>query len=143
MTTIPPAAELPTNLEAAIGHIRAALLPGADAAARAMAFNVCHALARVFEAQPLGAAGPEPAAAPTPAAVVNPIDKVLARFLTLMGGHPATATPPTATAPAPALLDQVLERVAATFGRDLPSDPSIPYLNLGQSAAAMGLGRRR
>lgn len=134
-TTPPPAAELPESLETALRQIRAALLPGADEAMRAAAANVCHALARVFEAKPAGAASPSATPAATPPA---PIDQLLARILATFGGTPAAPS-----AAAPALLDQVLARVVESFGADLGPDPTVPYLNLGQAASVMGLGRAR
>ena len=108
-------AELPPPLEAVVGQIRAALVPGADAATKGAAAHACRVLLGVLEAQPgqpIQVAGPAPAAAPSsPAPVVpvvqGPIDLFLARFV-------------------------------EKFGADLPPpDSSVPYLNLGRAGAVL------
>jgi hypothetical protein len=107
-------AELPPQLEAVIGQIRAALVPGADVATKGAAAHACRVLLGVLEAQPgqpiqVGGAAPAAAtpAAPVVPVVQGPIDLFLARFV-------------------------------EKFGADLPPpDPSVPYLNLGRAGAVL------
>lgn len=116
-TTNPNPAELPPHLEAVIGQLRAALLPGADAATKGAAAHACRVLLGVLEAQPgqpLTAAAPSmptaaptsaPTMAPTAPPTMAPIDRFLAAFVTKYGGELA------------------------------PADPSVPFVTLGHASA--------
>ena len=111
MSTTPP--ELAPHLEAVINQLRAALLPGADAATKGAAAHACRVLLGVLEAQPgqpLTVAGPStPTAAPTPtptaAPTAAPIDRFLAAFVEKYGGELT------------------------------PADPSVPFVTLGHASA--------
>lgn len=95
-------AELPPHLEAVIGQLRAALLPGADAATKGAAAHACRVLLGVLDAQPgqplqvpTGAATTAAPAAPVPAAptMEAPIDRFLARLVEKFGDAPAAEDP--------------------------------------------------
>lgn len=110
-------AELPPHLEAVIGQLRAALLPGADAATKGAAAHACRVLLGVLDAQP-----GQPLQVPT--------------------GAPAAAAP-AAPAPAPAVpvmdapIDRFLARFVEKFGADVSAadDPSVPFVGLRHGAA--------
>ena len=115
MSTPTNPAELPPQLEAVIGQIRAALTPGADAATKGAAAHACRVLLGVFEAQP-----GQPLQVPIPPP---------------MATAAAAAVPPVApTMDAP--IDRFLARIVEKFGGDLPAaDPSVPFVNLGHVSA--------
>ena len=109
-------AELPPQLEAVIGQIRAALTPGADAATKGAAAHACRVLLGVFEAQP-----GQPLQVPTPPPMA-----------TGAVAPPAAPVAPTMDAP----IDRFLARIVERFGGDLPAaDPSVPFVNLGHVSA--------
>lgn len=116
MSTTNQPAELPPHLEAVIGQLRAALLPGADAATKGAAAHACRVLLGVLDAQP-----GQPLQVPTGAAA------------------PAATT----AAPAPAVpmmeapIDRFLARFVERFGGDVPAadDPSVPFVGLRHGAA--------
>ncbi len=118
MSTPTNPAELPPQLEAVIGQIRAALTPGADAATKGAAAHACRVLLGVFEAQPgqpLQVPIPPPMATAAAAAV-----------------PPVPPVAPTMDAP----IDRFLARIVEKFGGDLPAaDPSVPFVNLGHVSA--------
>ena len=110
-------AELPPQLEAVIGQIRAALTPGADAATKGAAAHACRVLLGVFEAQP-----GQPLQVPTPPPMATAAGAV----------PPAAPVAPTMDAP----IDRFLARIVERFGGDLPAaDPSVPFVNLGHVSA--------
>lgn len=115
MSTTTNPAELPPHLEAVISQLRAALLPGADAATKGAAAHACRVLLGVLEAQPgqplTGAAPSMPTAAPT-----------------------STPTAPAPIAVAP--IDRFLAAFVTKFGGELPAaDPSVPFVTLGHASA--------
>lgn len=118
-TTNQPADALPSQLEAAIGQLRAALQPGADAATKGAAAHVCRVLLGVLDAQPgQPLQVPTASAAPASASAAAPPPA-------------APAIPSTPDAP----IDRFLAAVVAKFGGDLTPDPSVPFVSLRQGAA--------
>ncbi len=112
-------AELPPQLEAVIGQIRAALTPGADAATKGAAAHACRVLLGVFEAQP-----GQPLQVPIPPPMAT----------AAAAGGTAAAAPVAPTMDAP--IDRFLARIVEKFGGDLPAaDPSVPFVNLGHVSA--------
>ena len=126
-TTNQPA-ELPPQLEAVIGQIRAALVPGADAATKGAAAHACRVLLGVLDAQP-----GQPLQVPTAATAAAPAPTTAA----------APAVVPTMEAP----IDRFLARLVEKFGGDVAPDPEVPFVTLrhgsalfAQFAALGGLG---
>lgn len=119
-------AELPPHLEAVIGQIRAALLPGADAATKGAAAHACRVLLGVLEAQP-----GQPLQVPTAAAGA------------VVSSSPAVAPVPPTMAP----IDRFLAAFVQKFGADVEPDPSVPFVGLGHASmlfaqfAGLGGGR--
>lgn len=108
-------AELPPHLEAVIGQIRAALVPGADAATKGAAAHACRVLLGVLDAQP-GQPLQVPTGAAAPAATT---------------AAPASAAP---TMEAP--IDRFLSRLVEKFGGDVSAeDPAVPFVGLRHGAA--------
>lgn len=116
MSTAPTnPAELPPHLEAVIDQLRAALLPGADAATKGAAAHACRVLLGVLDAQP-----GQPLQVPTTATSAAP-----------------TSAPIAPVAPAPSLpIDRFLAAFVTKFGGDLPAaDPSVPFVTLGHASS--------
>lgn len=121
-------AELPPQLEAVIGQIRAALVPGADAATKGAAAHACRVLLGVLETQP-GQPLQVPTAAPAAAAAA------------------VSSAPAAAPGPSGAPIDRFLVRFVEKFGAEVAPDPSVPFVNLGHASmlfaqfAGLGGGR--
>lgn len=120
----PNPAELPPQLEAALGQIRAALQAGADPATKHAAAAACRVLLVVLEAQPgqpiqvpnvATAAPASPSAAPASSAPTSP----------------SAATPPVPQSP----IDLFLARFVEMNGADIKPDQSVPYVRLGEMGA--------
>lgn len=108
-------AELPPQLEAVIGQLRAALLPGADAATKSAAAHACRVLLGVLDAQP-GQPLQVPTVNAAPAATAAPVSPP---------ASPATEAP----------IDRFLARIVEKFGADVTADPSVPFVGLRHGAA--------
>jgi len=109
MSSTSQPAELPPQLEAAISHIRAALTPGADVAAKEAAALSCRVLLSILEARP-----GQPIQVGTPAV-------------------PSSAAPLLPVGP----IDLLLARIVEKHGADLPPDPSVPFLSMDRAAAVL------
>lgn len=109
-------AELPPHLEAVIDQLRAALLPGADAATKGAAAHACRVLLGVLDAQP-----GQPLQVPT----------------TATASAAPTSAPMAPMAPAPSLpIDRFLAAFVTKFGAELPAaDPSVPFVTLGHASS--------
>ncbi len=117
MSTTNQPAELPPHLEAVIGQLRAALLPGADAATKGAAAHACRVLLGVLDAQP-----GQPLQVPTAAAAAAPAA--------------TTAAPAPAVPMMEAPIDRFLARLVEKFGGDVSAeDPAVPFVGLRHGAA--------
>lgn len=120
MSSNPNPAELPPQLEAALGQIRAALRAGDPESKRAAAM-ACRVLLAVLEAQP-GQTIQDPSATSAPSSpAASPTS-------------PSSPTPTVPQAPIDAF-DAFLARFVDKFGGDVKPDPSVPYVRLGHVAA--------
>lgn len=119
----PNPAELPPQLEAAIGQIRAALMPSADPTTKEAAALSCRVLLGVLEARP-----GQPLQVGAVASMVAPASTTVAPMLPPVGP-----------------IDLFLARIVDKYGGDLPPDPSVPYLDMGRAAGvlAQALGGAR
>ncbi len=114
----PNPAELPPQLEAALGQIRAALQAGADPATKHAAAAACRVLLVVLEAQP-----GQPIQVPNMGATAAPASPSAA---------PAAASSSSPSAPTQAPIDLFLARFVEKYGADVQPDASVPYVRLGQ-----------
>ncbi|MBE7524666.1 MAG: hypothetical protein HS109_20185 [Burkholderiales bacterium] len=119
----PTPAELPPQLEAALGQIRAALQAGADPATKHAAAAACRVLLVVLEAQP-----GQPIQVPNMGATAAPASPSAAPAA-------ASSSPTSPSAPTQAPIDLFLARFVDKFGADVQPDPSVPYVRLGQVGA--------